>query len=424
MKTFKSILFLSLLSASLFGQTYFQGGIYSNTTWTKANAPYIITGDVVVFPDKTLTIEPGVEIRFSGYYFLEIRGILVAVGSDTDRIAFTSDAVNPVANDWYGVKIKNTQGAKASFEYCDFSYAECANEVECCWNGGPIYFKNCRFENNTYAMRGYTGYIINVDNCEFYNNTYCISQADKLVTNSIFIGNEYGLFATERINVYNSVFSDNQVAIYGGRGIVEGSVITNNGIGVSGFFEGFALMNNIIEQNDTAILISSYDGYYPPVKNNHICSNGLNVINTDDCNKDLTGNCWCTSDSTEIEDKLIDGYDNIYLGLFNYDIYEDSCLTVLKSVIKVSLTSVPEQNTDQNLTIFPNPANESISLEFTSLMRTIRICNSVGQEVFYSDVTGLETVSLNTTSWLPGVYYIRFTTANRDSFTRKLIVLH
>lgn len=424
MKTFKSLLFLSLLSASIYGQTYFQGGIYSNTTWTKANDPYIITGDVVLFPEKKLTIEPGVEVRFSGYYYLEIRGELVSIGTDINHIVFTSNAVVPGMSDWYGIKIKNSQGAKASIEFCDFSFAEYATYVECCWDGGPIYFKNCKFENNLFAMTGYTGYVINIDNCEFFNNTYCITQADKKITNSTFIGNDYGLYATERIDVYNSFFSENKVAIYGSRGTVEGSTLTNNDIAVYGFFEGVNLLDNIIQDNDTAILMTSYDGYYAQVKNNRICSNGLNVINTDDFNKDLTGNCWCTSDSTEIENKLIDGYDNIYLGLFNYDIYEDSCKTILKSVIKVNLTSINETEADPTIQIFPNPADASVKLEFNYEIRIIQIYNSKGQVVYSSEVAGQNHVFLSTSFWLSGIYYIRFTGTGNTSLNRKLMVVH
>ena len=48
---------------SIYAQTNVSGGIFSNTTWTKANSPYIMTGPVVVFPNVTLTIEPGVVVK-------------------------------------------------------------------------------------------------------------------------------------------------------------------------------------------------------------------------------------------------------------------------------------------------------------------------------------------------------------------------
>ena len=51
-----------------FSQTSVSGGIYQNTTWTTAGSPYIVTGSIVVFPGKTLTIEPGCEVRFTADY--------------------------------------------------------------------------------------------------------------------------------------------------------------------------------------------------------------------------------------------------------------------------------------------------------------------------------------------------------------------
>ena len=62
----KLIAFIFLLTAgNAVSQTNVSGGIYQNTTWTLAGSPYIVTGSVVVFPGKTLTIEPGCEVRFN-----------------------------------------------------------------------------------------------------------------------------------------------------------------------------------------------------------------------------------------------------------------------------------------------------------------------------------------------------------------------
>ena len=54
-------------------QTNVSGGIYSNTTWTFANSPYIVIDTVVVFPNVTLTIEPGVIVKFAKNTVWEIR---------------------------------------------------------------------------------------------------------------------------------------------------------------------------------------------------------------------------------------------------------------------------------------------------------------------------------------------------------------
>ena len=55
----KLLMLLIFLSgfANTYAQTNVSGGIFSNTTWSLANSPYIMTGPVVVFPNVTLTIE-------------------------------------------------------------------------------------------------------------------------------------------------------------------------------------------------------------------------------------------------------------------------------------------------------------------------------------------------------------------------------
>ena len=58
-----SFLFL-VFCFSATAQTNVSGGIYANTTWTLANSPYIVTDTVVVFPGVTLTIQPGVTVKF------------------------------------------------------------------------------------------------------------------------------------------------------------------------------------------------------------------------------------------------------------------------------------------------------------------------------------------------------------------------
>ena len=45
--------------------TYINGGLLNqNTTWTKVNSPYVITGDLDIEYGTTLTIEPGVLVLF------------------------------------------------------------------------------------------------------------------------------------------------------------------------------------------------------------------------------------------------------------------------------------------------------------------------------------------------------------------------
>lgn len=320
---------------ALFSQTYISGGIFSNTTFTLANSPYIVTGNLVLFPNVQLTIEPGVEMKFDLGKYFEVRGEIISIGTSTLSIVFTSNDSSPDKGDWGGIQIKNSLGAKASFEYCEFKYADSSNSSQCCFGGGPIYYENSKFENNNYGITGYTGYDIVLDNCEFINNTYGVTNADKVIINSTFSNNDYGLYQTERIDVDNSTFINNGTALWGGRGLLQNSIITNNSIGVNSYFEGFEIRNNTISNNDVGIKTYNYSGFVPIIRDNEICDNTTyNVENLDDINKNLTNNCWCLEDQNLIEDKLKDGYDDVNLGLFNYSIYDEMCDQITSQVIK------------------------------------------------------------------------------------------
>jgi parallel beta-helix repeat protein len=98
------------------GVTIPGGTISTDTTWTLAQSPYIVTGNVTVQgadgPDgvTTLTIEPGVEVRVNPGMYLYVGGTsgnpgaLHAIGSEAQPILFTSSQTNP----WYGIHFRDT----------------------------------------------------------------------------------------------------------------------------------------------------------------------------------------------------------------------------------------------------------------------------------------------------------------------------
>lgn len=75
------------------------GPIDTDTTWTLAGSPYIVVSPVLVMEGVTLTIEPGVTIRFNSHKALQIDGELIAMGTSDNPIIFTSNlGGNP--GDW------------------------------------------------------------------------------------------------------------------------------------------------------------------------------------------------------------------------------------------------------------------------------------------------------------------------------------
>ena len=57
--------------------TEVDGPIISDTTWTLANSPYIVVANVEVWQGVTLTIQPGVVVKFNKDKLLQVNGTLI-----------------------------------------------------------------------------------------------------------------------------------------------------------------------------------------------------------------------------------------------------------------------------------------------------------------------------------------------------------
>ena len=77
---------------------------------TVANSPYVITGDLFVEEQDSLTIEAGVTLKFFGMYRMEVKGYLHAVGALRDSIHFVSYDEN---GQWKGLQFTDAYDAKS-----------------------------------------------------------------------------------------------------------------------------------------------------------------------------------------------------------------------------------------------------------------------------------------------------------------------
>lgn len=145
----KRILVLTVLCCSFFAvdaATFVSGIIATNTTWTKANSPYIVNGDLSVDSGYTLTIQPGVEVRVDSTRSIIVDGKIIADGTVTDTIVFTCSSLNPILHVWAGISFR----IKARNDTSRFSYCRVENAAMGIYNAGTSLlvnnsiFRRCR----------------------------------------------------------------------------------------------------------------------------------------------------------------------------------------------------------------------------------------------------------------------------------------
>lgn len=101
--------------------TMIDGDVTVPTTWTLAASPHCVQPGVHVSNGVTLTVQPGVTIYFvSATSGLTVSGSLVAVGTPTQPITFTSYQANPQPGDW--ARLYVPAGGRMRLEYTDVSY--------------------------------------------------------------------------------------------------------------------------------------------------------------------------------------------------------------------------------------------------------------------------------------------------------------
>ena len=433
----KKLVFFMILSTQIvvgFGQTAVQGIINSNVTFTKNKSPYLVTGDLVVFPNWKLTIEPGVELRFADDVTLQIRGTLVALGTETDSISFVSNTGTSQGL-WQGIKVMSTLGGNASFNYCNFSHASTAVDDECCV-GGIEEIRNSHFTFNIEAIGVPIGkpVYLKIENCYFANNESSIVGGFKMINHCIFENNEYGLKAG-MVYVSNSTFTNHsQAALYGGNGELTNCIITGNNIGVKGCDGGFTIEKCDISNNQVGIELDDYlydsGRYVSPVNNSTICNNiQYNVKNNSICDVELYTNCWCTSDSTEVENLIYDAWDNYNVGFVNYTLFVDDCsqpiLRTFKAENRVEYypypTGIRNLTNNENL-IYPNPAYSTLFIRNTEKLTNIRIYDLTGMLLMDRFGFDEELIELNVSEFRPGIYIVRLTNQKNEIEFKKILI--
>jgi hypothetical protein len=251
------------------GQAIDVGGeIPSNQTWSSGYT-FRATDNIIVPTGVTLTIEPNVEVRFNGGKGLQVYGTLVARGTASQPITFTTSSTTPTAGAWQFLNFTDSS-VDAAFDgsgnyvsgsvlqYCKVLYA----------GGSGV---NAAIQISSAAPF--------IDHCEVGDSAYAGIRADNpqnlKITNTTVRNNRWGgiiATGTGQITITGSTIRDQNIThVHGidgpnGGGIsISGNLvatITNNtiannsnggyckdggGIGISG--GTFTITNNTITGN-------------------------------------------------------------------------------------------------------------------------------------------------------------------------------
>ncbi|UCH88721.1 MAG: right-handed parallel beta-helix repeat-containing protein [Thermoplasmata archaeon] len=280
------------------GPTYVSGVISVNTTWTVANSPYIAKSNLLVDNQTTLTIKPGVVVKFDQGYYLMVKGTLSAVGNENNYIVFTSNQ-----GSWEYIKFEDeSNDLNSSIEYCEIKYAD--RGIYCYYSSPRI--SNNIISNNRDGINCWYSNIhrINNNTIEMNERGIVMAKSSPIIFNNSINRNKQGISCHEKSSptiIYNN--------------------ISRNDRGIVFEFGGSAkIYNNTINKNKKGIHIFGQPELYPKISNNNILDNFeyniQNEYNKNDVN--ATNNYWGTIEILQIDNRIYDFYDDFQWGKVIY----------------------------------------------------------------------------------------------------------
>lgn len=174
----------------------------------------ILKTDLIVSPGKSLEIKEGVTVRLDGYRSIVISGLLLASGTDSKPIVFTSvdrargSAERPT---WNGLEVRG-KDAHARLRHCRIEGAF-RNLI---WEANAV-FDSCKFAGNHYGIYAAKKAVPQIQSCIFYLNTYAVASdfASPIIAGNTFTNNVIGIYQQLGSSAYitKNIFSANQTDI-------------------------------------------------------------------------------------------------------------------------------------------------------------------------------------------------------------------
>ena len=260
-------------AGSATGEMLTTGSLVENRTWARAESPYVVTGDIRVRGGVVLTIEPGVEVKFTmadrmpdpngaSMSELLVQGALSAVGTIDSRIVFTSAETFPTKKNWGGIKFLSTTEPENQVKFCTVVFADTGVKSE----GSTPVIENSEFGICGVGLDVGLSTALNIRYNVMRDCDYGLITANSNIRNNLFIKNQVGagILGSAR-------FEQNTVDCLIGLEVAFGEpVIKNNIIAYTG--SGKALYG-VNQSQTTATPTISFNDIY----NYNFATNGLTV---------------------------------------------------------------------------------------------------------------------------------------------------
>lgn len=183
------------------------GTLTGDQVWKLEDSPVKVRDHIMIPEGASLKILPGVTVLFQGYFHLQVKGVLEAVGDPKRMIVFTCEQKDFRKSMWKGL-ILSGEKCKAAISDCVFEYSF----RTLCTKSAPI-IRSSVFRHNHHGL-------------------YFSNSTQAMVTKNRFFNNAYGVFCD-----YSSP-------------VLQDNVITNNEFGVFCVFSSSPLIGqNILEKN-------------------------------------------------------------------------------------------------------------------------------------------------------------------------------
>lgn len=387
------------------------GPISIDTIWDTA-CDWIITDTVNVLSNVTLTINPGVVVKFYPLKSLDVDGRLLAAGTENSPITFTSYQNPPAQGDWGYIlfDILSTDNPSCDLDgnilqHAIIEYAggdnltdngaviinnaspcldnnilrqNAADAIHVIGRSNPVISSNTITDNGTPGVTAARGIYINSSTVTAPLNIF-----DNTITNNTNTGIYIEVNTSAAVNINNNFVANNAASGSSGGGIylnatsgnVSSNVIISNTTSLDGggLYYGLPtsstnptfIFGNVFAGNQAGVGSSSgrgggiflCNGCLPNISNNDFCSN------TDDFDGDLYNNnantqpnvsaetnYWEEFLTAEVEKHIYHNPDNSSLGVVSY-------IPFLQNPNNPQYCNLPPHTPTPTPTITPTPTH-------------------------------------------------------------------